>query len=119
MIHDSGTRQTRITKTNTSLLSLSLVPLTISALQQQTSYRQQALTNAIEHYEYVATDDGTVSVYDMDSNFGLVKMLSTPPTANSNVKGISVSPATRSLYISYGGDGGQYGNGSLLKYGSS
>jgi hypothetical protein len=65
------------------------------------------------HYEYVFPD-GSMSVYDIDHRHKLVKQVSLPTTAG--VRGVAASPVTHMLYISYGGDGGSHGNGSLLKY---
>jgi DNA-binding beta-propeller fold protein YncE len=73
-------------------------------------------STGLHRYEYVFPDDGNVYVYDMDNHFNLVKILSVPPTKNSNVKGVVADSTTSALYISYGGDGGRNGNGSLLKY---
>jgi DNA-binding beta-propeller fold protein YncE len=70
----------------------------------------------IQHYEYAFPNDGLIYVYDMDNNFSLVKTLALPQTKNSNVKGVVANPATKMLYVSYGGDGGRYGTGALLKY---
>lgn len=71
-----------------------------------------AASTTVQHYEYVFPD-GAMYVYDMDNNFALVKQVSLPTT---NVRGVSVSAATSMLYVSYNGDGGGHGNGSLLKY---
>jgi DNA-binding beta-propeller fold protein YncE len=65
------------------------------------------------HYEYVFPDGG-MYVYDMDNGHKLVKSISLPTTAG--VRGVVASPITHMLYISYEGDGGHNGNGSLLKY---
>src|SRR2546423_1842231 len=68
---------------------------------------------ATQHYEYVFPDGG-MSIYDMDNGQRLVKNVNLPTTRG--VRGVVASPATRMLYVSYGGDGGVNGNGSLLKY---
>src|SRR5262249_24616131 len=65
------------------------------------------------HYEYVFVD-GSMDVYDIDNGFSLVYSTSLPTSAGT--RGAVASPATGMLYISYGGDGGTNGNGSLLKY---
>jgi DNA-binding beta-propeller fold protein YncE len=65
------------------------------------------------HYEYVFPD-GSMSVYDIDHGHRLVQQASLPTTAG--VRGVAASPRTHMLYISYGGDGGSHGNGSLLAY---
>jgi hypothetical protein len=66
-----------------------------------------------QHYEYVFPD-GHMLIYDMDSGQTLVKQVSLPTTAG--VRGVAVDPGAHTLYVSYGGDGGGNGNGSLLKY---
>ncbi len=66
-----------------------------------------------QHYEYVFPD-GEMYVYDMDHGHRLVQHISLPTTAG--VRGIVASPVTHMLYVSYGGDGGNNGNGSLLKF---
>jgi hypothetical protein len=66
-----------------------------------------------QHYEYVFPDGG-MSVYDMDNGHALVKQLSLPTTAG--VRGVAVDPRSHALYVSFGGDGGSNGNGSLLKF---
>lgn len=71
------------------------------------------------HYEYVFTDGSSVinlHVYDMDDNFNLVKSVAIPTNGQNGVRGVGVDPASGSLYVSHGGDGGPNGNGSLLKY---
>lgn len=70
-------------------------------------------SSATQHYEYVFPDGG-MYVYDMGNCHRLVKNISLPTTAG--VRGVVASPVTHMLYISYGGDGGGNGNGSLLKY---
>jgi DNA-binding beta-propeller fold protein YncE len=65
------------------------------------------------HYEYVFPD-GSMSVYDIDHGHRLVQQVSLPTTAG--VRGVAASPRTHLLYLSYGGDGGSHGNGSLLAY---
>jgi WD40 repeat protein len=68
----------------------------------------------VQHLEYVF-DDGVVSVYDIDHAQQLVKTISLPQTS-SGIRGVAVSPATHMLFVSYGGDGGGNGNGSVLAY---
>jgi len=71
-------------------------------------------TNGIAHLEYVF-NDGPVSVYDIDRGFKLVESFTLPATS-SGVRGVAVSPATGMMFVSYGGDGGANGNGSVLAY---
>src|SRR5947209_4644683 len=69
--------------------------------------------DALEHREYVV-QPGTISVYDLDANFALLKSLPLAPTLRSNIKGVAVSVRSARLYVSYGGDGGANGFGSVL-----
>src|SRR5919201_2180970 len=69
----------------------------------------------VEHYEYVVLP-GSVYVFNMDRGFEVAKVLALPPTTGSNIKGVAAHPPTGMLYVSYGGDGGADGTGSLLKY---
>ena len=71
-------------------------------------------SSAVQHLEYVF-NDGLVSVYDMDQAHVLVKAISLPQTS-AGIRGVSVAPGTRMMFISYGGDGGGNGNGSVLAY---
>ncbi len=67
----------------------------------------------VNHYEYVFPDGG-IYVYDADNNHALVKHISLPMFTGG--RGCVVDPASNSLYLSYNGDGGSHGTGSLLKY---
>ena len=69
---------------------------------------------ATRHLEYVLSY-GNVYVYDMDQGYQLVKTISLPET-KAGIRGVSVAPGTHLMFISYGGDGGAYGNGSVLAY---
>jgi YVTN family beta-propeller protein len=64
-------------------------------------------------YEYVFPD-GSISIYDVDQSFKLVKTISLPQTAGG-VRGVTVAPASHLLFIAYGGDGNGY-TGSVLAY---
>jgi DNA-binding beta-propeller fold protein YncE len=55
-----------------------------------------------------------MDVYDMDHGHALVKTIGLPTLAGA--RGVVASPATHMLYVSYGGDGGSHGNGSMLAY---
>jgi WD40 repeat protein len=68
----------------------------------------------IQHLEYVF-NDGPVNVYDIDNGFKLVETFTLPGT-NRGVRGVAVSPATHMMFVSYGGDGGGNGHGSVLAY---
>ncbi len=91
------------------LLLISLIP--VFFLARGISGVQAA--DPIHHYLYVFPDH-TVYVYDMDNNFQLVNQISFPMTDGG--RGIIADPAGGFLYLSYHGDGGIHGNGSLLKY---
>lgn len=68
----------------------------------------------LKRYEYVFTD-GDLYAYDMDADFALVRHVPLPMTAQG-IKGVCASAHTSMLYVAYGGDGGQHGHGSMLKY---
>jgi hypothetical protein len=82
--------------------------------QPAISAQTAVVPEAIKHLEYVF-DDGLVSVYDMDDEYKLVETISLPQT-DSGIRGVSVAPAQHLLLISYGGDGGSFGGGSVLAY---
>lgn len=69
----------------------------------------------VHHYEYVFTS-GSMYVYDMDAGQRLVQQVELPMTGGRGVRGAVASPRTHTLYVSYGGDGGFNGNGSMLAY---
>lgn len=68
---------------------------------------------ALHHYEYVFPA-GWIYVYDCDNGHAFVRRVSVPTSRGP--RGATVDPARGLLYISYGGDGGSYGNGSMLQY---
>ena len=68
---------------------------------------------SVHHYEYVFPD-GSMYVYDMDARQRLVQHVALPMA--KGIRGVVASPVTHTLYISYGGDGGSNGSGSLLAY---
>jgi YVTN family beta-propeller protein len=70
-------------------------------------------TSGTQHYFYNFTD-GNMYVYDIDNNFNLV--YSTAQPTSSGIRGMVASPTDGMLYIAFGGAGGSYGNGGLLKY---
>ena len=70
--------------------------------------------NATMHLEYVF-NDGLVSVYDIDRGFAPVESFALPGTSQG-VRGVAVSPVTHMMFVSYGGDGGANGKGSVLAY---
>jgi hypothetical protein len=91
------------------LVILSITPL-FFLIKGMTAARADS---AIHHYFYVFPDHA-LDVYDMDNNFQLVQQISLPMTDGG--RGIIADPASGSLYLSYHGDGGIHGTGSLLKY---
>jgi DNA-binding beta-propeller fold protein YncE len=67
----------------------------------------------IRHLEYVLVD-GSMSAYDIDAGHRLVDTVAMPTA--SGVRGVAADPAANALYITYGGDGGPRGNGSMLRW---
>lgn len=67
----------------------------------------------LHHYEYVFPDGG-IDVYDLDDGDKLVASWSVPEA--HSLRGVVVSPATRRMYFSVGGNGGITGTGSLFAY---
>ena len=65
------------------------------------------------HLEYVF-DEGRFSVFDIDRGQKLVAQVALPQARG--VRGVAVSTHAPILYLSYGGDGGSNGNGSLLAF---
>jgi DNA-binding beta-propeller fold protein YncE len=63
------------------------------------------------HFEYVFPD-GSIDVFDIDHGNTLVQTIHVPQV--SGTRGVAASPRDHLLFMSYGGDGGQYGNGSTL-----
>ena len=107
----------RSTGTLGLLIAASLIALAVIALAAHATFAQAAVTTGsarVQHREYVF-DDGRISVYDMDQGQKLVKRISLPQT-EAGIRGATVSPLTHRLFISYGGDGGKNGNGSVLAY---
>jgi WD40 repeat protein len=73
-----------------------------------------ARTRAAAHLEYLF-NDGPVHVYDIDHGFRLVETFTLAGT-DRGVRGVAVSPRTHMMFVSYGGDGGGNGTGSVLAY---
>jgi hypothetical protein len=73
-----------------------------------------ARLRGLRHLEYIF-NDGPVSVYDIDHGFKRVETFTLPGT-NRGVRGVAVAPATHKMFVSFGGDGGANGNGSVLAY---
>ena len=92
---------------------IAIVTIVFMATQFFIIARFNAKASTVNHYLYVFPE-GQMDVYDIDNNFALVKSVSLPML--NEVRGVDADPASASLYIAYGGDGGAHGNGSLLKY---
>jgi hypothetical protein len=73
-----------------------------------------ASSTGVQHYEYVFPSNA-IDVYDMDNGEKLVKTIALPAAA-TDIRGAVASPTTHMLYVSYGGDGGANGGGSMLAY---
>jgi DNA-binding beta-propeller fold protein YncE len=67
----------------------------------------------LHHYEYVFPDR-QVDVYDIDHGQQLVGRWAVP--AAHSLRGVAVSPRTRRLYFSVGGNGGSSGTGAIVAY---
>lgn len=95
------------------LLLLATVPFFLSQKYETSAHTAQRAASTTKHYIYVIADQ-SINVYNMDNGFSLVKSISMPNL--QGVRGSVADPASAMLYISFNGDGGAHGNGSLLKY---
>jgi DNA-binding beta-propeller fold protein YncE len=93
--------------------SLLLLASSLLLIAKEDGTQTAHAASPIHHYLYVFPDQ-SLYVYDMDNNFQLVQHISLPMTNGG--RGIIADPGHGYLYLSYGGDGGIHGNGSLLKY---
>lgn len=75
--------------------------------------RLSTQSKVTRHFQYVV-DDREIWVYDIDNQNRLVGTIKLPQIVNP--QGVVASPAVGRLYISYGGEGGSSGNGSMLAY---
>lgn len=66
------------------------------------------------HFEYVL-NAGAIYIYSIDQHNALVQTVSVPQIAG-DPRGVVASPTTGRLYVSYGGEGGHQGNGSMLSF---
>jgi hypothetical protein len=82
--------------------------------QSQAASATTPATSAVQRYEYVFPSNA-IDVYDMDDSQKLVKTIALPAAA-TDVRGAAASPTTGMLYVSYGGDGGTNGGGTILAY---
>jgi hypothetical protein len=95
------------------MASLMAVPLHAAGTGEGVPIPRAVRADTLIHrYEYVLTD-GRIYVYDIDNAFHLIDSISVPTTQGT--RGVSVSPADGLMYISYRGDGGFRGNGSILQ----
>lgn len=65
------------------------------------------------HFLYVVPDH-VIDVYDIDHGHRLVQQIKLPQVETA--RGVAMSPKTRRIYVSYGGQGGDSGNGSIVAY---
>lgn len=82
-----------------------------TAVVRSAVWRAAIAGSGVRHFEYVFPD-GQMFVYDIDHGFKLVKRMALP--TGDGVRGVAVNPATHTLYVSHGSDGGGNGHGSLL-----
>src|SRR5438128_1146061 len=71
-------------------------------------------STGVQHDEYVFPSNA-IDVYDMDNGQKLIKTIPLPAAA-TDVRGAAAAPGSHILYVSYGGDGGSNGGGTLLAY---
>jgi hypothetical protein len=93
--------------------AVSVTPARVLSAQGDAPARITAGTHAVHHYEYVFPDNA-IYVYDIDRGHRLVQHVSLPQA--DGIRGVVADPARHLLYMSYGGDGGPNGSGSMLKY---
>jgi DNA-binding beta-propeller fold protein YncE len=65
----------------------------------------------VRHFEYVFPD-GAIDVYDIDHGNRLLQHVAMPEI--SGVRGVIMSSVTGTLYVAYGGQGGDTGTGSMV-----
>jgi DNA-binding beta-propeller fold protein YncE len=70
-----------------------------------------ATSTVTRHFEYVVLER-EIDVFDIDRGLRRVQRLLVPEA--HAVRGVAAAPATHTLYITVGGDGGSYGDGSLV-----
>jgi DNA-binding beta-propeller fold protein YncE len=81
--------------------------------KNRTPAQLTASSRATAHFEYVVTDC-EIDVYDIDRGNRFVQQIRLPQIVHP--RGVVASPVTGMLYVSYGGVGGDSGNGSMLAY---
>jgi len=97
----------------TPLLLLLFAATPFFLFRPHTVVRASQLAVTGSHHYFYDFPNGTMNVYDLDNNFVLVQSVSIPTT---NVRGVVFDPQSSMLYFSDGGNGGQNGTGSLIKY---
>jgi DNA-binding beta-propeller fold protein YncE len=70
-------------------------------------------STAVRHFEYVFPD-GAIDIYDVDHGNQLLQRVAMPQI--SGVRGVIMSPVTGTLYVAYGGQGGDTGSGSMVAF---
>jgi hypothetical protein len=93
--------------------AVSVTPARVLSAAAGAPARTTAGTKSVHHYEYVFPDNA-MYVYDIDRGHRLVQHVSLPQA--DAIRGVVADPPRPLLYVSYGGDGGPNGSGSLLKY---
>lgn len=95
-----------------SLLAVTAQPQVLTAAS--TAPRAASTGSAVvHHYEYVFPDR-EIDVFDMDRGQRLVQRISVPEA--HDIRGVAVSAAGHTLYLTVGGRGGRGGNGALIAY---
>lgn len=89
------------------------VPLAAGGATSENPQAASLTSGATRHYEYVFPD-GAMYVYDIDHGHRLVQRVRLPGV--TGVRGVTASPRTHMLYISYGAFGGPGTTGRLLAY---
>jgi DNA-binding beta-propeller fold protein YncE len=84
-----------------------------SSLTNRSPAQITARSRVIAHFEYVVTDC-EIDVYDIDHGNRFVQRIELPQIVRP--RGAVAHPLTGMLYVSYGGQGGDSGNGSMLAY---
>jgi DNA-binding beta-propeller fold protein YncE len=89
----------------------SLPTPTLLTPRTETPRALTAASTTTRHFEYVVLER-EIDVFDIDRGFRPVQRLSLPEA--HAVRGVAAAPATQTLYLTVGGDGGSFGNGSLV-----
>jgi DNA-binding beta-propeller fold protein YncE len=84
-----------------------------ASASRTTCQHRQFASRPKHHYEYVFPSEALV-VFDMDDHHHVAKTVRLPTDAG--VRGVVACPSTGRLYVSFGGNGGEKGSGSMLAY---